>query len=63
MKDFFRENKPLHFVFPIDGDCLNAYDGIVTKDGLEIIAKVSAMPGKSIKINGCTAEFDGQNYV
>lgn len=63
MKDFFRENKPLHFVFPIDGDCLNAYDGVVTKDGLEIMAKVSAMPGKSIKINGRAAEFDGQNYI
>lgn len=63
MKDFFREGKPLHFVFPIDGDCLNAHDGTLTENGLEITAAVSAPRGRNVKINGCAAEFDGQDYI
>lgn len=62
MIDFFHESRPLHFIFPIDGDCLNSYDGTACGEGLKIKATVSAAPGADVSINGIPAQYDGQNY-
>lgn len=63
MRDFFSEQKPLHFVFPIDGDCLNSHDGVLTENGLRITARVHAPAGSKVSINGVCAAFDGEKYT
>lgn len=62
MTNFFHDDKPLHFIFPIDGDCLNSFDGIVTKEAFKIKAVVFAAPGSHVTVNGAETEFDGKNY-
>ena len=33
MRDYFKNGEGINFLFPIDGDCVNEYDGFV-KDGV-----------------------------
>lgn len=51
----------MRFIFPIDGDFLNVYDGVETKDGLEIEVLVES--GEQAYINGVKADFIDGKYV
>ncbi|MEA4889547.1 MAG: hypothetical protein VB070_08820 [Clostridiaceae bacterium] len=55
-------NGSLTFIFPLDGDMLNGYDGQETEQALEITARVSAPKGSVITINGFPAAFDGAAF-
>jgi len=61
MRDCFFKNQPTHFIFPIDGDCLNCRDGIVDGDSLIFSAKIKSQKGSRIYVNGVMAkeEKDG----
>lgn len=63
MRDYFNTNAPMRFISPIDGDCLNIYDG-VKKDGyLTIPVRVYASSNADIYINEKKAEYDGEYFV
>jgi hypothetical protein len=55
MKDYLNSNSSFRFVFPIDGDCLNKYDGVEAGKKLTFTAKVAAPSGHSIEICGIKA--------
>ena len=58
MRDFFHTSDPVHFVFPIDGDCLNRYDGC-EKDGvLTVPVTVWAPYNANVTVNGIPAVYD-----
>ncbi len=56
MKDFLCEKEALRFLFPIDGDCLNARDGTVDGNGLTVRVALAAPIGARVTVNGVTAE-------
>lgn len=61
MRDYFKRG-PITFVSPIDGDCLNIYDG-TEKDGLLYIkVKVKAQQNMLITINDKDATFNGEYF-
>ena len=62
MKDYFSLRKPVHFVFPIDGDCLNQYDGIEQDGRLVVKALVAAAPDADLYINEEKAFFNGRYF-
>ena len=62
MKDYFALRKPVHFVFPIDGDCLNQYDGTEKNGKLVVRALVAAAPDADIYINEEKAFFNGKYF-
>ncbi len=49
--------KKMYFVFPIDGDCINENDGILTDGGIELEARVCAPDSADVYICGKRAEF------
>ncbi len=55
MPTTLHHNTP-HFVFPIDGDCVNERDGSLADGGLTLTAHVSAPDGAEVYINGKRAE-------
>lgn len=59
MTDFLHSEKPLRFLFPIDGDCLMSADG-AEKDGVFFVHAVLNAP---CKVNGVEARKDGARYV
>ena len=59
MRDYLNECSPVHFVFPIDGDCVNERDGEVCGDGVTITAEIAAPAGCTVTVNGITAEERG----
>lgn len=60
MRDFFNKTAATHFLFPIDGDCINAADGTATKDGINFTATIASAPGCKVTVNGLPAtEKDG----
>ncbi|MBQ8397805.1 MAG: hypothetical protein IJX53_06380 [Clostridia bacterium] len=64
MRDYLNEGAPVHFVFPIDGDCLNERDGEVCGDVLTITAEIAAPAGCAVAVNGIAAEEQGSGrYV
>ena len=62
MRDYFKKNQPVHFVFPIDGDCINGADGV--RDGNDVLVKVkvAAPAGADIAVNDVKATFNGETY-
>lgn len=58
MRDFFHVCDPVSFVFPIDGDCLNRYDGREEDGVLYITVKIRAAENADLRINGQPAAFD-----
>lgn len=62
MKDYLRKNQPLHFVFPIDGDCINSADGIREGNDLLVTVKVVAPKGANVVINDVEATLVGDLY-
>lgn len=57
MKNHIPADSALSFIFPIDGDCLNAFDGVLTDQGLSVTVRVKAPADAAIQVNGRTAEF------
>ncbi len=62
MKDYLRKNQPVHFVFPIDGDCINSADGIREGNDLLVTVKVVAPKGANVVINDVEATLVGDLY-
>lgn len=63
MRDFFHNYDPVFFQFPIDGDCLNRYDG-EEKDGvLYIPVRVKAADNACITVNDIPAVYDPETYT
>ena len=61
MRKYIDWEKSTHFVYPIDGDVLNEYDGEVRGGKLYIKAKVES--DSPVKINGVDAEKCGDFYT
>lgn len=60
MKDVFNESAPTRFLFPIDGDCVNANDGVASGNGVRLTATVRSTSGCRVEIGGVPAsEQDG----
>ena len=60
MRDYLNSAAPTHFIFPIDGDCLNANDGKKSANGITFVASVRSAAGCSVTVNGVPAtEQDG----
>ena len=47
----------IKFIFPIDGDMLNEYDGIISDGDLVTKVKIAAPPGSKIKVNGLKTRY------
>ena len=63
MRDYFRKNDPIRFLFPIDGDCVNERDGVSARGAVQINARVAAPEGPSIIIGGEKAEWKDGCYT
>lgn len=63
MRDYFGNDQKVRFLFPLDGDCLNCFDGCESIDGLALEAKVAAEPGLSVTVNGHPACWNGECYT
>jgi len=61
MREYIRLSKNTHFVFPVDGDVLNKYDGEV-RDG-KLFVKVKVESDSDVKINGVAAEKADGYYI
>ena len=54
----------LKFIFPIDGDCVNIYDGEAVDGGVKVTVKLSAPEGHSVFINEVAASYaDGVYFA
>lgn len=62
MRDFLNTSAPTHFIFPIDGDCLNAHDGEAEEDGLFFDAALAARGGCRLTVNGKEAREENGIY-
>lgn len=63
MKDYFAKNKPVRFIFPIDGDCLNSADGKICRNSLVFTAIVEAPEDAEVFVNGRKAERSGDTFT
>jgi len=57
MRDFFHFHDPVSFAFPIDGDCLNKYDGREEDEALVITVKIRAAENAVVSVNGRAARY------
>lgn len=63
MKNYFGSDSEIYFEFPLDGDCLNKYDGTVNDDGsLTIVARVKASETSDLYINEVKAEYKDGSF-
>ena len=60
MQNYFRLNDPIHFTFPINGDCLNGSDGRTDGAALTVPVTVAAPSGAEIFVNGIPATVDAE---
>ena len=60
MRDYFSVNSSIRFSFPIDGDCLNAADGVLDGDVLTVPVTVAAPYDAEILVNGICASREGE---
>ena len=60
MQNYFRLNDPIHFTFPINGDCLNGADGRTDGAALTVPVTVAAPSGAEIFVNGIPATVDAE---
>ena len=63
MRDYFNTSSPVRFVYPIDGDCLNIYDGAVKDGFLSITATVKAPYGADISLDEKKADYTDGLYT
>ena len=62
MRNYFGEGHPIRFLFPIDGDCINVYDGKEIAGGIRIPVSIEAPIGHSIEVNGVYARYENGTY-
>ena len=62
MKDYIEQGQKLRFVFPIDGDVLNEFDGEEHSGRLFINVKVFSTDD-SVRINGLVAKKRGDFFT
>ena len=62
MRDYFGKSNPFRFLFPIDGDCLNVYDGKEIPGGIRIPVSIEAPQGHQIEVNGIPARHENGIY-
>lgn len=62
MKDYFNASEPIRFIFPVNGDCLNAADGKTAGAAIKVTVSVAAPPDGDIYINGKKAVFKGDRF-
>lgn len=62
MRNYFGEGQPIRFLFPIDGDCVNVYDGKEIPGGVRIPVTVEAPEKHLIEVNGIPARFENGTY-
>lgn len=62
MRDYFRRENPIHFIFPIDGDCLNDNDRTADRDAFTIKVKVYAARDAELFINEKKAVYNGNCF-
>lgn len=58
MREYFGTNASPRFLFPIDGDCVNQYDGKALPHGLRIPVTVEAPKDHRLTVNGTPARFE-----
>ncbi len=63
MRDYFHESSPTRFLFPIDGDCVNARDGKGDETCVTFLARVQAAPGCRLTVCGTPAEEQDGIYT
>ena len=63
MRDYFNSTAPVRFVYPIDGDCMNIYDGVIKDGYLTITVKVAAPADAELYIDEQKASFDGEYFT
>ena len=63
MRDYFNQKAPVRFEYPIDGDCMNIYDGVMKDGYLTITVKVAAPADAELYIDEQKAEFDGTCFT
>ena len=56
MRDILKKNSKMHFLSPIDGDCVNSADGILSGNVLTVEVCLCAEAGRKILINSTPAE-------
>ncbi len=62
MRDYYRYGSKIRFAFPLDGDCLNKFDG-TEKDGVLFVkVKVQADKNSKIEINQIPAFYNGECF-
>lgn len=61
MRDYLDRKSKLRFVFPIDGDCLNKYDGRLENGILYVYFKVKSE--SPVTLNGKETQYDGEYYI
>lgn len=57
MSRYFENGNGMNFLFPIDGDCVNEYDGFIKDGVLYVNARVDAPENEEIYINGIKSEY------
>lgn len=62
MRDYLRRDRKIRFAFPIDGDCLNIYDGVEKDGALWVKVKVEADKDSKIEINQIPATWNGECF-
>ncbi len=62
MRNYLREDEPLHFSFPINGDCINERDGSAIEGGVRIPVVLVAPVNHTIEINGIPARYENGSY-
>ena len=62
MRDYLNESATTHFLFPIDGDCLNDRDGKLVQEGMTVSVSVSSAPHSVVTVNGISATEEGGIY-
>jgi len=62
-RDYYRPNDPVHFEFPLDGDCLNIRDGFMKDGYLTIKVKVQAPVNADICIDEQKAAYEDGYYT
>ncbi len=62
MRDYFQKNNSVRFLFPIDGDCINIYDGKEIPGGIRIPVSIEAPLDHRLEVNGIPARYENGIY-
>ena len=63
MRDYFRSSNKIRFLTPLDGDCLNIYDGSMREDGcLWIKVKIQTDRDRKIEVNEIPAVYNNNCF-